>query len=235
MPMHLYPSPTATEPALWDISAPLFEGMPHWPADTPFSQHLSWPMQLEEAATLCPVNVSRLVMSAHAGTHADAPWHTEPQGACIGSVQLDAYLGPCRVVDARSAKQLVRLSDIHAGLREPLPPRVLLRTCLQAATQVWDPDFCALDADLVHHLHHLGVVLVGIDTPSIDPMNSHSMDAHHAAQAHHMAILESVVLDHVPVGDYELIALPLKLMQGDASPVRAVLRSLPSPFSSPPA
>ena len=72
-----------------------------------------------------------------------------------------------------------------------------------------------------------GVVLIGIDSPSLDPQESKTMDAHLAVKAAAMAILEGLVLDDIAAGDYELIALPLKLAGLDAAPVRAILRDLP--------
>ena len=69
-------------------------------------------------------------------------------------------------------------------------------------------------------------MIVGIDTPSVDPGTSAALPAHHQLLQHDMRVLENLVLDAVPAGDYELIALPLKLMHADASPVRAVLRAL---------
>jgi arylformamidase len=102
----------------------------------------------------------------------------------------------------------------------------LLRTYRQAPQQRWDADFPAIASATIALLARHGVRLIGIDTPSLDPQESKTMDAHHAVRAHGMAILEGIVLDDVAAGDYELIALPLKLAGMDASPVRAVLRAL---------
>ena len=103
---------------------------------------------------------------------------------------------------------------------------MLLRTYRQAPLAQWDPAFCAVAADTIALLASHGVQLVGIDTPSLDPQASKTMDAHNAVRRHGLAILEGIVLDDVAEGDYELIALPLRLAGLDASPVRAVLRSL---------
>jgi arylformamidase len=114
-----------------------------------------------------------------------------------------------------------------AGSLDNLPPRVLLRTYRTAPTVTWDSAFCAVAPETIDLFASKGVKLVGIDTPSLDPQESKTMDAHHRIRAHRMAILEGIVLDAVAPGDYELIALPLKLTTLDASPVRAVLRALP--------
>lgn len=205
---------------IWDITPPVSAGTPVWPGDTPFSTATTW-----EIGGGCPVKVSRLTMSTHTGAHCDAPSHYDPAGAAIDAVPLDAYLGRCRIVDCTGVK---RVEPEH--LREALdgiPPRVLLRTYAKTPVDSWDSAFACVAASTVALLAEHGVRLIGIDTPSLDPQESKTMDAHHAVRAHGMAILEGIVLDDVPAGDYELIALPLKLAGMDASPVRAILRSLP--------
>jgi arylformamidase len=193
--------------------------MPTWPGDTQFHAETTW--QIGDG---CPVRVSRITLSTHTGAHCDAPSHYDPHGPSIESVSLEPYIGPCRVIDCIGAK-VVEPAHVAHALRE-LPPRVLLRTYASAPTMKWDPAFCSVAPETIALLAKNGVMLIGIDTPSLDPQDSKSMDAHHAVSAHRMAILEGIVLDEVPAGDYELIALPLKLQGLDASPVRAVLRSL---------
>jgi arylformamidase len=142
-------------------------------------------------------------------------------------VGLDAYLGPCRVIHAIGCGPLITPAHLaHAATA--LPPRVLVRTC-QQANPVWHPDFSAYDPATLVWLAQRGVRLVGIDTPSVDPADSKSLDAHQQLLHHDLRVLENLVLDAVPEGDYELIALPLKLAGACASPVRAVLRRLPQP------
>ena len=210
-----------TNPArIWDITPTVSSSTPVWPGDTPFSTATTW-----EITDGCPVKVSRITMSTHTGAHCDAPSHYDQAGASIDSVALDAYMGPCRVIDC-SGVQCVEAQHVRSAL-ESVPQRVLLRTYAKAPTDRWDSAFASVAADTIALLAQHGVRLVGIDTPSLDPQESKSMDAHHAVRAHGMAILEGIVLDGVPAGDYELIALPLKLAGMDASPVRAVLRPLP--------
>jgi len=95
-----------------------------------------------------------------------------------------------------------------------------------APVERWDPALPAYAPDTVARLADLGVRLIGIDTASIDPADSKTLDSHQVVRARDVRVLENLVLDAVPEGDYELIALPLKLMTADASPVRAVLREL---------
>lgn len=206
---------------LWDISPSISAATPVWPGDTPVSVERVWRI---EAGS--PVNVARLTLSPHTGAHADAPLHYDAHGAAIGAVALDTYLGPCRVIDCRGATPLVTPEQIAHALAGA-PPRVLLRSYAAAPQDAWDSAFCAVAPAAIDLLAAHGVRLVGIDTPSLDPQESKTMDSHGRVRAHGMAILEGLVLDAVPAGDYELIALPLKFATLDASPVRAVLRALP--------
>jgi arylformamidase len=204
--------------SLWDISPPVAAGTPVFPGDTPYSQE--WSAQL---APGCPVNVSRITLSPHVGAHADAPLHYDPAGTPIGDVDLTPYLGPCRVIHAIGKGPLVRWDHLAHALHD-LPPRVLVRTYERMPVDRWDPQLAAYAPEAIKRLAALGVILVGIDTASIDPAESKTLDSHQVIRRLGLRVLENLVLDDVPEGDYELIALPLKLMTADASPVRAVLR-----------
>jgi arylformamidase len=171
------------------------------------------------------VNVGRITLSPHTGAHVDAPLHYSADGAAIGAVALEVYIGPCRVLHCLDSGDLVQPGQLEGRLHD-VPERVLLRTCRQAPLAAWDPAFTAVARETVDLLASLGVRLIGIDTPSLDPQQSKTMDSHRAVARHGMAILEGVVLDDVPEGDYELIALPLRFANLDASPVRAILRPL---------
>ena len=204
---------------VWDISPPVSAATPAFPGDTSYVQR--WNAQI---APGCPVNVSAITMSPHLGAHADAPLHYGAGASAIGAVDLDPFLGPCRVIHAIDRGALVTRAHLeHAAAG--LPPRVLVRTCARAPT-TWSDNFSAFAPDAVAWLAGLGVRLVGIDSQSVDPADSKSLDSHQQLLRHDMRVLENLVLDEVEAGDYELIALPLKLVDADASPVRAVLRSL---------
>ncbi|HYD74757.1 arylformamidase [Ramlibacter sp.] len=206
-------------PRLWDISPPVHAGSPVFPGDTPYAQQ--WAAQI---APGCPVNVSSLTLSPHVGAHADAPLHYDPQGAAVGALDLDPYLGPCRVIHAIGRAPLVHWADLaHAAA--DLPPRVLVRTYERMPVDRWDDALAAFAPETIERLADAGVRLVGIDTASIDPADSKDLPSHQSIRRRGLRVLENLVLDEVPEGDYELIALPLKLMTADASPVRAVLRT----------
>jgi arylformamidase len=203
-----------------DISPPVQEGAPVFPGDTPYGQR--WAARIGPG---CPVNVSEITLSPHAGAHADAPLHYDPDGQASGQLDLEPYLGPCRVIHAIDRGPLIRWEHLaHAA--QALPPRVLVRTYRRAPVDRWDPQLAAFAPATIERLADLGVLLVGIDTASIDPAESKDLPSHQVIRRRGLRVLENLVLDAVPEGDYELIALPLKLMTADASPVRAVLRDL---------
>jgi arylformamidase len=207
----------------WDISPPVDAHSPVFSGDTVYAQRLHFGL-----GPNCPVNVHAITLSPHTGAHADAPLHYSAGAAPVGALGLEPYLGPCRVIHCLDAAPLVQVAHLAHALRplagRALPQRVLIRTA-KVASQAWDA-FTALDATTLDYLAAQQVLLVGIDTPSVDPPTSQTMAAHQALLRHDMRVLENLVLDDVDEGDYELIALPLKLSHSDASPVRAILREL---------
>jgi arylformamidase len=172
----------------------------------------------------CPVNVSTLTLSPHTGAHADAPLHYDPDGAAIGALDLAPFLGRCRVIHAIHCGPLVRWEHLAHALAD-LPERVLVRTYSTAPVDRWDPALAAFAPETIERLADIGVRLVGIDTASIDPADSKALPSHQVIRRRGLRVLENLLLDEVPEGDYELIALPLRLTTADASPVRAVLRA----------
>jgi arylformamidase len=203
---------------LWDISPPVDENAAVFPGDTAYSQQLHFSL-----SPGCPVNVNSITLSPHTGAHADAPLHYANGETSVGDLDLAPYLGPCRVIHCIDCGPLVLPQHIAHAL-DKLPPRVLLRTS-DTASQNWE-SFTAVAQETLGLLATKNIALIGIDTPSVDPATSQDLPSHHQLLAHGLRVLENLVLDDVPEGDYELIALPLKLTRADASPVRAVLREL---------
>ena len=201
-----------------DITQGLSPGMAGFPGDATYEE--GWTFRLGPD---CPVNVSRVSFSVHCGTHADAPLHYDAKGAAAGALALEPYIGPCRVIDARGKGPVCEPSEIAAAL-DGAPPRILLRLMDRLDPKTWPAGFRALAPETVELLAAKGVVLVGIDTPSVDPETSKTLSAHHACRTADMRILENLALADVEPGDYELIALPLKFENLDSSPVRAILR-----------
>lgn len=202
---------------VYDLSPPLSPALAVWPGDTPLSREV-----LQDLARGDSVTLSTLRATAHLGAHADAPSHYAEGAPAIDSRSLDFYLGECQVMRVGVRRgELVRPEALSAVET----PRVLIHTGTCPDPGVFPRDFAALAPELIDFLHARGVRLVGTDAPSVDPADSKTLDAHRRCLACDMAILEGLALDPVPEGRYELIALPLRLVGFDASPVRAVLRS----------
>ena len=205
---------------LWDISPSVGTGSPVFPGDTPFA--LQWAARITPD---CPVNISTLTLSPHTGAHADAPLHYGDEGVAIGDVPLAPYLGLCRVIHAIDRGPLVLWEHLEHALQD-LPPRVLVRTYARLPQDRFDEALPAYAPETITRLADLGVELIGIDSASIDPASSKTLDSHQVIRRRGLRVLENLLLDDVPEGDYELIALPLKLTTACASPVRAILREL---------
>ena len=204
---------------IYDITPPITPELKVWPGDTPPTREVLLDMKLGANITL-----SSLHATVHLGAHADGPNHYGRDAPGIDARPLDVYLGPCQVINVpidRASR--ISLANLSVSVQAE---RVLFRTATFPDSTHFNEDFAALDPELVHRLGDLGVRLVGIDTPSVDLFDSKDLPAHRAFLDRDMAILEGLALAGVPEGLYELIALPLRLVGFDASPVRAVLRTL---------
>jgi arylformamidase len=203
--------------AIFDITPTVSTSLAVWPGDTPPTREVL--LEMKQGANL---TLSTLHATVHLGAHADAPSHYGADAPTIEKRPLETYLGPCQVlrVDVPRGRRIAQ--DCYRPT--PNVPRVLFATGSYPDPDRFSEDFAALSVELIARLHADGVRLIGIDTPSVDLFDSKDLPAHHACLEHDIAILEGLVLDRVPEGVYELIALPLKLAGFDASPVRAVLR-----------
>jgi arylformamidase len=206
-----------------DISPAIEEGIAVWPGDVPFSRQISLDMKHGDGFTLSDIHTT-----LHLGAHADASNHYRTDGVGIGEHGLGAYIGPCQVihVDVDPSKRIMP----EMVKTEILAPRVLFHTGTYPDPRVFNEDFASLSPELITWLHGQDVVLIGIDTPSIDPFDDKVLLSHDALGRCQIANLEGLILGHVVPGPYTLVALPLPLVHCDASPVRAVLidGSLPS-------
>ena len=208
---------------LIDISQVLRPALPGWPGEPGFALNACAKIGAD-----CPVNTAAVTFSTHAGTHADAPLHYDAAGSDSAQTALDAYIGPCVVLEVRSCGARIEVEHVAWGAIG-VAKRVLFRTYDRFPHDAWDHNSTAIAPQVIERLGALGVLLVGTDSASLDPQASKTMDAHHAVKRHGMRILEGLVLDAVRPGEYELIALPLAIAGADASPVRAVLRRFPPP------
>ena len=203
---------------IYDISPPITDSIAVFPGDTSPTREVLMDMRKGDALTL-----STLRSTVHVGAHADAPSHYGAEAPTIDQVELERYVGPCQVVRVAASRGALLMPDaIDAEITES---RVLFATGTYPDPNTFNTDFAALSPELIDWLAGRGVNLVGVDTPSVDPADSKDLPAHKAFLKNDIYILEGLVLSDVPEGQYELIALPLKLVGFDASPVRAVLRT----------
>lgn len=202
-----------------DISQPLNNDIATWPGDTPFSYEVS--CSKEQSGS---VNVGKLTMSIHTGTHIDAPFHFDNKGKRVLDLDINVYVGKARIIDV-SGMESIGAKELEGFVLDGVK-RLLLRTSSHGNAQQFPKTIPYLRADIAPFLSEKGIRLIGVDVPSVDPLDDKELAAHHQLFKHGIHILENVVLDHVQDGDYELIALPLALTDADGSPVRAVIRPL---------
>jgi arylformamidase len=219
----------AVERPVIDITPSITEKMGVWPGDTPITREVLCDMKQGANITL-----STLRTTVHLGAHADGPNHYGKNEPGIGERTLTPYVGACQVVHARTLRGVrVKPADLGVAIESIVHPRVLIRTGTFPDFQNWNNDFAGLSVELVDALAARGVITIGVDAPSVDLFSSKDLEAHNAILRHDISILEGLDLSKVEPGEYELIALPLKLIGFDGSPVRAVLRGLESVGSTP--
>jgi len=210
---------------IWDISRMLSNEFAEWPGDEPFRYRLTG-----EIANGGSVNLGAITMSVHNGTHADARFHFDTNGASIEKAPLDVYLGRATVVDL--AQTFSQSREKHLITREDLKPhaeaiaatsRLLVKTGRWADSTTFPNRIPVIAADVPAWLQKNGVKLLGLDLPSMDEIDSKSLQNHHALARAGIAIVESLDLSDVVGGIYNCAALPLKIAGGDGAPLRAVL------------
>jgi arylformamidase len=198
-----------------DVSRPLAAGTASWPGDTPFAFRLAW--KIADGAS---VNVGSVTTSVHTATHCDAPFHYDAAGPTVERIPPETFLGPCRVVDVRgTGRWRPRLEELDFADT----PRVLFRTGGWPDTTRFPDRIPVMEADLPAWLGERGVILIGVDLPSVDELDSKTLDNHHALGRAGVTIVEGLWLDGVPDGRYEFVGLPLKIVGADGAPLRAVL------------
>lgn len=202
---------------IYDLTPKISPRLGVFPGDQSFTRNVALSM-----AAGAHLELSSILTTVHLGAHADAPSHYHAQGADIASRPLSLYLGKAQVIRVQGlgARERVRPEHIRQAIEAP---RVLFDTGTFPDPENWNSDFAALSPELIEGLASKGVRLVGLDTPSVDPEDSKALESHQALYRHDLAVLEGLFLKDVPEGVYTLIALPLPIESGDASPVRAVL------------
>ncbi len=204
---------------IFDISPRISSRTAVWPGDVQFSQKFL--SRLEDGSN---IDLSAIHTTVHIGAHADAPSHFVSGAPSIEVVSLEPYLGLAQIIDVHLPRgQRIMPEHVKVSIEAP---RVLFKTGSFPDPERFNTDFNSLSPELVGFLVDHDCVLVGIDTPSIDPFESKKLESHQMLGKSGLRNLEGLVLDHVPAGLYDLVALPLSIEGADASPVRAVLRTL---------
>ncbi len=201
-----------------DISPLITPDMPVFPGDTPFSRQVLMDFEKGDNLALSTINTT-----VHLGSHTDAPYHYHKHGRTIEQQDLHRFLGSAQIIDvthiSNSAITVTELNGINVSCK-----KVLFKSNSFPHEGPWQNEFAYLSPELITYLSEQGVTTVGIDTPSVDSATSKNLPCHHAIFTHDMTILEGLDLRNVDSNKmYELIALPLKIQGGDASPVRAIL------------
>ncbi len=209
---------------IFDVSRALANDLAPWPGDTPFHFELKWKMA--EGAT---VNVGAVQMGVHNGTHADAPFHFAPGAETIDQIPLETYLGDAVLVDltqlfVTDPTRQITIADLEScAVALESAPRLLLKTGVWNDSKVFPESIPVIAADVPGWLGARKVKLIGLDLPSVDPIEAKTLVNHHALAAAGIAIVESLDLSEVEAGTYHFCALPLRIRGGDAAPVRAIL------------
>ncbi|NWG17793.1 MAG: cyclase family protein [Chloroflexi bacterium] len=207
--------------AIYDITRTVSPRTPVWPGDTAYRvEHI---MRLADGQS---VNLTTLTFSPHTGTHIDAYYHYEHSGAHPAAMPLDAYIGPARVVTVAQRAGPLTPQDFPPGSLDGIERLLVHSPVSELDETVWPAEFPYLSIELIERLAAGGVRLIGLDSPSVDAFDSTELMCHHALSRYKMVNIELLWLRGVPDGDYELIALPLRLDETCGSPVRAILRTL---------
>lgn len=203
---------------IYDITRTITPTLAVWPGDTPFATS-----QLLSIAKGNTVNLTTWTISAHTGTHADAPWHYAADGLHPDQLPLEKYIGAAQVVTVTRRSGGIVPDDLaHYDLKNV--ERLLIRTwASDLPDDQWPQDFPYPTPVLIDWLAGLGGVLLGVDMPSVDDFASTTLECHQRLRQHGIVNLESLQLRDVPDGQYQLVALPLKVAGVCASPVRAIL------------
>lgn len=218
-----------------DISVAMRDGMVHWPGDPEchVSLHvkLGDPMPGQPGKTI-PCNLTKLSLSAHTGTHMDAPRHFVADGKTMETLPLDAVMGRCRVIELKH-KSAITVDELKPWKLKP-GERVLLKTRNStrswklAKTGIFDEEFIYIPADTARYLVDCGVMTVGVDYLSVGGYKKDGAECHQIMLGAKCPIwiIEGLNLAKIKPGRYELACLPLKIVGADGAPCRAALRVL---------
>ncbi|MGV3774583.1 MAG: cyclase family protein [Verrucomicrobiales bacterium] len=203
-----------------DITVPIKTGMVHWPGDPDIE--VSSILSMEKGA-VC--NVSRLSMGSHTGTHMDAPRHFIANGKTLDKMPLDATIGPARVVEILD-KEAIKVEELKP-LRIKAGERIIFKTRNSRKawkTDIFDEDFVHVSKEAAEFLARAMVRTVGIDYLSVGGFKKDGVETHQFLLGAGIWIIEGLNLFKIKPGKYELLCLPLKVLNSDGAPARALLR-----------
>lgn len=200
-----------------DISTPLDDLTPAYPGDFVFTRTVTSTFDATGAGYL----LSTLAMSAHSGTHIDAPAHFLPDGMTIDRIPPQRWVSPAVVIDTGGVTRIDVARLERQGIRTG--DSVLLRANAGRAADAHPDDFAALVPEAAEWLASMQANLVGIDALSIEPYSDPAWPVHMTLLRHGILIMEGLRLDHVAPGRYTLVAAPLRITGGDGAPARALL------------
>lgn len=197
-----------------DISLELRNGIINFPGDAPFEEY-AYRTHAKDG-----IHISRVLMETHSGTHFDAPFHMIADGSKVPEVPLDSFIGPCTVIECREEEITPDM------IPEKHMERLLFKTPNSSKYSEFQESFSHVTLDTAELLVKRKVKLAGIDYLSIERSPDNKFPVHKKLLSNNIVIMEGLDLSLASSGDYELIALPLRMTQ-DGAPCRAVLRELP--------
>jgi len=205
-----------------DISVPIQNGMVHWPGDPAYESHLKKSIG---DANNSPCNLTHMKMSAHTGTHMDAPRHFIDGGATMEALPIDAVMGPCRVIEISDPVAITASELEPHGLKRG--DRILFKTRNSEhswKTNDFDEDFVYITQEAARHITQHRVMTVGVDYLSVGGYKKDGIETHVELLRAEVWIIEGLNLSGIKAGEYDLACLPLKLVGSDGAPARAALR-----------
>jgi arylformamidase len=201
----------------YDISPIIKPSFAVFPGDVAFK--LSKNLEIKEGSSC---NISSMTTTLHIGSHADAPCHYNNKGKDISLQNIAYYFGNCQVLDM----SYIQSNIIHPSDLENIEiksERILIKTNSWNSNSHWKNRFKTISPYSIDFFSRKKVIMVGIDTPSVDSTTSKSLKTHKTIFQNNLSILECLSLKFIKAGMYSIIAFPLKILDGDASPVRAIL------------
>ncbi len=204
---------------LIDVSVPLDSDLPNYPGNTPFALEA-----IKRIARGDSSNVSTLHMSAHAGTHVDAPRHFFDAAAGAEALPLEMLIGRTRVIEVTSRKGIAAEDLSGVDLSDDV--RLLIKTANSRlwSTPAFQSDYAGVTESGATHLVEHGIKVVGVDYLSVECFKQPGAPAHHALLGSGVIVIEGLNLRDVEPGVYEMICLPLRVVGSDGAPARVVLR-----------